>query len=52
MGDTLDGYGGADIATARIRHGWNKFREMIPFLISSAPVQVYVCQLCQKQHDL
>ena len=26
LGDTLDGYGGADLAaTARIRNGWMKF---------------------------
>ena len=33
MGDTLDGDGGADLAaTARIRNGWVKFQEMLPFL--------------------
>ena len=58
LGDTLDGDGGADLAaTARIRNGWMKFRELLPFLTSSAPPlemkdRVYVCQLCQKQHDL
>ena len=35
LGDTLDG---ADLAaTARIRYGWMKFRELLPFLTSSAP---------------
>ena len=33
--DTL---GGVDLAaTARIRNGWLKFRELFPFLISRAP---------------
>ena len=32
LGDTLDG---ADLAaTARIRNGWMKFRELLPFLTS------------------
>ena len=36
LGDTLDG--GADLATtARIRNGWMKFRELLPFLTSRAP---------------
>ena len=36
--DTLDGDGGADLAaTARIRNRWMKFRELLPFLTSSAP---------------
>ena len=30
--DTLDGDGGADLAdTARIRNGWMKFQELLPF---------------------
>ena len=34
---TLDGDGGADVAaTARIRNGWMKFREFLPFLTSRA----------------
>ena len=34
MGDTFDG---ADLsATARIRNGWMKFRELLPFLTSRA----------------
>ena len=38
MGSTLDGYGGADpAATARIRNGWMKFWEILPFLTSRAP---------------
>ena len=44
LGDTLDGDGGADLAaTARIRNGWMKFREL---LTSRAP------PLCWRQHDL
>ena len=54
LGDTLDGDGGADLAaTARIRNGCMKFREILP---SRAPSigdeRLSVCQLCQKQHDL
>ena len=38
LGDTLDGDGGADLsATARIRNGWMKFRELLLFLTSRAP---------------
>ena len=38
LGDTLDGDGGADLAaTARIRNGCMKFRELLPFLTSRAP---------------
>ena len=38
MGKELLLYGGADLAaTARIRNGWMKFRELLPFLTSSAP---------------
>ena len=38
LGDTLDGDGGADIAaTARIRNGWTRFRELFPFLTFRAP---------------
>ena len=38
LGDTLDGDGGADLAaTARIRNGWMKFRELFPFLTYRAP---------------
>ena len=38
LGDTIDGDGGADLAaTARIRNGWMKFRELLPFLTSIAP---------------
>ena len=38
LGDTLDGDGGVDLAaTARIRNGWMKFRELLPFLTSRAP---------------
>ena len=37
LGDTLDGDGGADLAaTDRIRNGWMKFRELLPFLTSGA----------------
>ena len=39
LGDTLDGDGGVDLAaTARIRNGWMKFRELLPFLTSRAPL--------------
>ena len=52
LGDTLDGYGGADLAaTARVRNGWMKFWEFLSFLTSIAPKRSSVCQLCQKQHD-
>ena len=37
LGDTFDGDGGADLATARIRNGWMKFRELLPILTSRAP---------------
>ena len=34
----VDGDGGADLAaTARIRNGWMKFRELLRFLTSRAP---------------
>ena len=33
LGESIEGDGGADIAaTARIRNGWIKFRELLPFL--------------------
>ena len=39
LGDTLDGDGGADLAaTARIKNGWTKFRELLPFLTSRVPL--------------
>ena len=39
LGDTLDGDGGADLtATAIIRNGWMKFRELLAFLTSRAPM--------------
>ena len=39
LGDTLDGDGGADLAaTSRIRNGWMKFRELLPFMTSRAPL--------------
>ena len=38
LGDTLDEHGGADlVATARIRNGWMKFRDLLPYLTSRAP---------------
>ena len=38
LGDTLDGYGGEDLAaTARNRNRWMKFRELLPFLTSRTP---------------
>ena len=37
LGDTLDVDGGSDLAaTTRIRNGWMKFRELLPFLTSRA----------------
>ena len=34
----IDGNAGADLAaTARIRNGWMRFRELLPFLTSRAP---------------
>ena len=37
LGDTLDGYGGADhVATASIINGWMKFKELLPFLTYGA----------------
>ena len=53
LGDTLHGDGGADLAaTARMRNGWMKFRELLQFLTSVGDEMSSVCQLCQKQHDL
>ena len=38
LGDMLDSGGGAELAiTTRIQCGWNKFRELSPFLSSRAP---------------
>ena len=38
LGDTLDGDGGVDLAaTAGIKNGWMKFRELLSFLTSRAP---------------
>ena len=38
LGDTLDGDGGVDFAvTARIKNGWMKFRELLPFRTSRVP---------------
>ena len=38
LGDTLDGDCRADLAApARIRNGWMKFRQLLPFLTSRAP---------------
>ena len=37
LGDTLDGDGGVDLASiTRIRNGWIKFRELLPFQTSRA----------------
>ena len=48
LGDTLDGNGSDLVATSRIRNGWIKFREILPFLTSRAhrlemKAQVYAC---------
>ena len=54
LGDTADGDGGADLAaTARIRNGYMKFRELLPFpTFRALPLEktgrVSVCPLCQK----
>ena len=38
LGDTLNGDGGADLAaTDRIRNGWMRFRELLPFVTSRVP---------------
>ena len=38
LGDTLGSGGGVDAAvTARVRRGWQKFKELLPFLTSKAP---------------
>ena len=38
LGDTINGDGGADLATTtRIRNGWMKFRDLLSFLTSRAP---------------
>ena len=42
----VDGDGGADLAaTARIRNGWMKFQELLPFLTSRAPPLEMKCQV-------
>ena len=47
LGDTLDGDGGADLAaTARIRNGWMKIRELLPFLTSRAPPLEMIRWMC------
>ena len=48
LGDTLDGNGADVTATSRIRNGWIKFRERLPFLTSRAhrlemKAKVYAC---------
>ena len=38
LGDMLNADGGVDLAvTTRVRSGWKKFRELMPFLTSKAP---------------
>ena len=54
LGDTLSVDGDADAAVqARIRIGWNKFRQLVP-LLTNKDVSDYerkvVQQLCEKQH--
>ena len=47
LGDTFDGDGGADLATtARIRNGWMKYRELLPFLTSRAPLLTMNRRVC------
>ena len=39
LGDTFYGDGGVDlVVTARIKNGWMKLRELLPFLTSRAPL--------------
>ena len=46
LGDTLDGDDGADLAaTARIRNGWMKFRELLSFLTSRTPPLKMKCRV-------
>ena len=46
LGDSLDGDGGADFAaTARIKNGWMKFRELLPFLTFRAPPLEMKCRV-------
>ena len=50
LGDTFDGNEADLAATSRIRNGWIKFRELLPFLTSRAhrlemKAQVYACCL-------
>ena len=57
LGDTLHVDGGADLAaTTRIRKGWMKFRELLPFLASRAPLLEMKGQVhdscVRAQHDL
>ena len=54
LGDMLSVDGDADAAVeARIRIGWNKFRQLVP-LLTNKDVSDYerkvVQQLCEKQH--
>ena len=44
LGDTPNEDGGADLtATARIRNGWMKFQEILPFLTSIGDERMSVC---------
>ena len=56
LGDTLDAGRGVEAAvTARIRSGWNKFRELQPFLTSKAPslkMKGTVYAMCEEPHVL
>ena len=46
LGDALDGDGGEYLAaTSRIRNGWMKFRELLPFPTSRAPPLDMKCRL-------
>ena len=46
LGDTLDGDGGAALAaTARIRNGSMKFRELLPFLTFRASTLEMTCRV-------
>ena len=46
LGGTLDGDGRTDLAAkTRIRNGWIKFRELLPFLTSRAPPLEMKCRV-------
>ena len=56
LGDTLDGYGKADLAAIQLESGMDEFPRAFAISdIQSSPIgdeRSSVCQLSQKQHDL